>query len=263
MTSNEKNHTTNVTIGLRIFLYWLRQKLRKNLIRNWGTMHLLLARMRPGGGTICGAQTDIVIEGYPRSANTFAVEAFRLLNGSDVRLAHHLHVPLQIKRAAKMKKPVLLLIRAPEDAVIAQSLCGILSLKEELQLYINFYEGVMPFIDCVELVLFEEVTSDFGNVMVRLNQRFGSSFAARPIDPEDVLTIKKNIQGHVRKDIFNEMYRRKGLNSTEIGMPSKERSAKKATMKSNYYHPSLVHLRERAEDAYGELRSIAKKRKLK
>src|SRR5262245_54574684 len=40
--------------------------------------------------------TDAVIEGFPRSANTFAAAAFALAQTTPVRLAHHLHVPSQI-----------------------------------------------------------------------------------------------------------------------------------------------------------------------
>ncbi|RMG27959.1 MAG: hypothetical protein D6732_19595, partial [Methanobacteriota archaeon] len=45
---------------------------------------------------LIGARTEIVIEGYPRSANTFAVVAFRLAQNRPVKIAHHLHMEAQI-----------------------------------------------------------------------------------------------------------------------------------------------------------------------
>ena len=39
------------------------------------------------GVAVVGEDTDIVIEGYPRSANTFAVAAFRLAQPATPRIA--------------------------------------------------------------------------------------------------------------------------------------------------------------------------------
>ena len=48
--------------------------------------------------------TEICIEGFPRSGNTFAVYAFELWNpGSQV--AHHLHAPGQFVRALRLSVP--------------------------------------------------------------------------------------------------------------------------------------------------------------
>ena len=38
-------------------------------------------------------ETELVIEGFPRSANTFAVLAFDYAQPDDVKLAHQLHAP--------------------------------------------------------------------------------------------------------------------------------------------------------------------------
>jgi hypothetical protein len=52
--------------------------------------------------------TEIVIEGYPRSGNTFAVVAFRLAQGREIEIAHHLHAAAQIKRAARLDVPAFI-----------------------------------------------------------------------------------------------------------------------------------------------------------
>src|SRR5689334_19049404 len=63
--------------------------------------------------------TEIVIEGFPRSANTFAVVAFRLAQQREIEIAHHLHAAAQIKHAINLKVPVIVLIREPSDAILS------------------------------------------------------------------------------------------------------------------------------------------------
>jgi hypothetical protein len=45
--------------------------------------------------------TQLVIEGFPRSGNTFAVVAFEQAQRQSVRIAHHLHAPAQVMLAAR------------------------------------------------------------------------------------------------------------------------------------------------------------------
>ena len=49
--------------------------------------------------------TQLVIEGFPRSANTFARVAFNAAQSGRVRIAHGLHVPAQVVRAAQCVYP--------------------------------------------------------------------------------------------------------------------------------------------------------------
>ena len=56
-------------------------------------------------------RTQIVIEGFPRSGNTFAVVAFQQAQRESVRVARHLHMREQVIRAAKWGIPTLLLAR--------------------------------------------------------------------------------------------------------------------------------------------------------
>src|SRR5438105_4275553 len=60
---------------------------------------------------------DVWMGGFPRSANTFAVAAFKLANPT-VQLATHFHVPPFIIHGLRCGKPGFFLIRQPEEAVI-------------------------------------------------------------------------------------------------------------------------------------------------
>jgi len=62
--------------------------------------------------------TELVIEGYPKRANAFAVSAFQMAQGRPVKMAHHLHPPINVILAAKRNIPCLVLIRHPDQCVL-------------------------------------------------------------------------------------------------------------------------------------------------
>src|SRR5437773_4880663 len=79
---------------------------------------LPLARAR-GRNHPIGPDTEIVIEGFPRSATSFAVAAFQMAQDHTVDIAHHTHSPSQVIEAVRRGIPTLLLVREPEDAILS------------------------------------------------------------------------------------------------------------------------------------------------
>ena len=87
--------------------------------------------------------TQLVIEGFPRSANTFAVGAFRKTQPIKLQIAHHMHVPAQILRAVHWKIPTIVLIRNPKDAVVSLVMYDRqISINQALQCYVSFYKAI-------------------------------------------------------------------------------------------------------------------------
>ncbi len=118
-----------------------------------------------------------MIEGFPRSGNDFAVTAFQLAQPRPVKTADHVHAAAQIKRAARMGIPACVLIRRPEEAV--RSLVvkyPFLRPSDALRGYARFYESCWRYRDDFVIARFEEVTQDFGRVIGRINDRFGTRF---------------------------------------------------------------------------------------
>ena len=135
-------------------------------------------------------ETDICIEGFPRSANSFAVAAFRHAQDEPVGIAHHNHVPAPVLTAVRRGIPTIVLIRDPVEAVISFRglLLQIAATNDEekafhiafelrLKAWISFYETIKPVADRIVIAPFEEVTDDFGGVIDRVNERFGTAFA--------------------------------------------------------------------------------------
>jgi len=139
-------------------------------------------------------ETQIVIDGFQRSANTYAVTSFEKANPA-VKLSHHLHSPLSIHEARRFGIPMILLIRTPKDAVSSylqfeRSATPLTA----LQMYIAYYKAALPYLDDVIVTDFPETVADFGGVVERCNTRFGTDFAPPPASPEFDELVRSTIQ---------------------------------------------------------------------
>ncbi len=121
--------------------------------------------------------TELVIEGFPRSANTFTVVAFQYAQNQSILLAHHVHSQAQVLRGVALRVPVCVLIRDPIDAVRSLIIRHPhISLKMGLKTYIDFYKDIYPLRDDYIIATFENVTNDFGKVVEKINEKFGTKF---------------------------------------------------------------------------------------
>lgn len=192
-------------------------------------------------------KTEVVIEGYPRSANSFAVHAFNLaqkMNGRpNVNIAHHLHAPAQIKKAAKFNIPTLVLIRQPRNAVISVVIkTNSLSLKTALKNYINFYSSIYKYKNYYCVALFDEVINDYGRVIHRLNLRFSTSFAEFDHSEENV-KLCFDLMMNRGKLLFNNDERK-------YSIPTKEKNLLKSLLNEEIERKESYHLLKRADSLY-------------
>ena len=139
--------------------------------------------------------TEVVIEGFPRSANSFAVAAFQLAQGREIAIAHHLHVPAQIMRAIAWKIPALVIVRPPQDAV--RSLVvryPHIGVGGGLAAYATFHEALLPLQDGFTIATFDQVITDLGTVIARLNHRFGTGFIPFSHDDGNLSRLKEVLE---------------------------------------------------------------------
>src|SRR5205814_9788870 len=114
---------------------------------------------------VIGPGTELVIDGYTRSATTFAVYAFQLSQRSPVQLAHHLHAPAQLIEAARRGVPAVALIREPRGAILSQLIREPdVALRNALIAYSRFYEHLLPYRKSFVVGEFKQVTHEFGTV---------------------------------------------------------------------------------------------------
>src|SRR5438132_3094774 len=88
------------------------------------------------------ADTDLVLEGYQSCGNTFARKAMEHANPT-ARIASHSHSWANIAHGLRLGKPVVVLLRAPLDAVASHAVRMRLDdLDRELRRYRQFYRRV-------------------------------------------------------------------------------------------------------------------------
>jgi hypothetical protein len=250
-----------------------RHRLRTRVFEYPG-LYLPIARHRYPGPSpqVVSSATELVIDGYFRSANTFAVYAFQLSQGRPVRLAHHLHAPAQFITAARDGIPALLLIREPRGAVLSELLYEPqVALPDALVQYTRFYRCLRPYLDSFVVGEFEQVTSDFGAVIRRLNARFGTDFGEfahtedsmqecfglmsfRGTLSGTVLGFESGVVSHDRLDReLPELARQpQPPELRQAWVPTRERSRLKQALGDQWQRPELARLRDRAQDIYRE-----------
>lgn len=191
-------------------------------------------------------QTQLVIEGFPRSANTFAVVAFEHAQKESVSLAHHLHVPAQVIRAARWRIPTLVLIREPADAILSLMVRHPeISAGHALKHYILFYETVAEYSEACVLGRFEEVTEVYGAVIERINERFGTDFVPFETTGENIREVFNRVEEINRVES-------EGLEE-QVARPSAARKELKAAARTKLEAPAHEATLARAGALYRDL----------
>jgi len=194
--------------------------------------------------------TQLVIEGFPRSGNSFARRAFVLAqkeSSGRTRIAHNMHVPAQVVRAARWQIPTLVVIRRPRDAVLSFAVWGPISLDQALRYYISFYETVEKYHDAYVLGLFEEITEDFGQVIKRINDRFGTTFSLFRHDEENVSKVFADMDTYARKRFGETLW------ESKVHRPSAVKRRMKHEIEDDLENPKRKRLIAKAEAIYDRL----------
>ncbi len=193
--------------------------------------------------------TEIVIEGYPRSANTFAVAAFLTAQGRPVKIAHHIHLPAQVIQAVYWKIPTLVLIRQPKDAVLSLLVREPrLSAKQALWDYVRFYSTIRPYRSGFMLATFEQITRDFGEVTDRLNSKFGTHFLHFEHTEENLEKVYQIIEEMDKVDRGKSQ-----VTETTVARPSEVREVLKEQKRRELEQPEIAALLKRARSVYQEI----------
>ncbi len=171
--------------------------------------------------------TALVIEGFPRSGNSFATTAFGLTAGPGVHRSSNTHLPGQVRIAVSRVIPTLVLIRRCADA--AASLCvaaPYLTPAMAVREWLRFYRAVAPYQSRFVLATFDEVTTDFGAVIARVNERFGTTFPLFEHTPDNVARVQRGLDDYgVRKRGY--------LREESVARPSDARATANRAARAN------------------------------
>jgi hypothetical protein len=191
--------------------------------------------------------TEIVIEGYPRSGNTFTVVAFREAQGREIKIAHHLHAAAQIKRAARLGVPAIVLVREPSEAVLSVMVRDPdASMRFALRSYIRFYSAIVPYLDKTVVAPFAMATSDLTSIIRTVNTRYGTDFKEFAPTEDTLDSVRQTVERNGQRDAM-----RTGSDYGQgVALPSEERQRAKEARRTEYLDERYKPLRLTAESLY-------------
>lgn len=200
---------------------------------------------------LVGPRTELCIEGFPRSANSYTVVNLVAAQRRRVNFAHHLHAPAQIQRAARWNVPTLLLLRDPRDATTSLLIrYPELSPAQVLRAYSVFHRAVLPFADHFVLAPFDRVIRDLPGVVGQLNDRFGTEFR----QPDT--TVMSRSRCFRKLDRINQSNGH-ARGEHAVSRPSHHRKARKEELLRRITSGRLAPLLLRAEAAYERMNGLA------
>lgn len=122
---------------------------------------------------------DLVIEGFPRSANTFLHRILRAATGNELRIAHHVHRPQQITMAIRYDLPTYVLFRHPRDCIASWLVWDARrTAARSLDLYIAYAETTLELLGAPSLrvLSFEDVVAAPRQVATALLEDAGLAY---------------------------------------------------------------------------------------
>ncbi|MFX1282122.1 MAG: hypothetical protein ACFFB5_00645 [Promethearchaeota archaeon] len=192
-------------------------------------------------------KTNIVIEGFARSGNTFALCAFLFAQKKKIAVAHHIHTPIQIIKGVKLGIPTVVLIRDPKETMLSYLVRGGPYIIPEiaLQKYIHYYESIKPYLDDVVIGEFKEVTTDFNSIIKKINKKFGTNYAGFVHSEKNIEKIFSTITQ------LNKRYDQGRMN--RIPRPSVTKELLKMRLKPKLNNLKTQKLFKRAKIVYNEI----------
>jgi hypothetical protein len=216
----------------------------KTIVAKYPSLALPIARRRHGFPI--DRQSDIVIEGFPRSGNTFAYTAFVMAQPRPVRAAGRVHAPAQLNAAARWGIPGVVLIRHPDEAipsfVIRHPRTGV---RQAMRGWLRFYAPLRPYLNRLVLATFDQVTRDLGEVIETVNDRFGTDFAPFHHTEENVRKVWETIDRDYRTRVGE------GAEFDRIvARPSARREEQRRKVRELYSAPELESDRARVREVW-------------
>ena len=130
-------------------------------------------------------ETDLVVEGFPRSGNTYAALGIALAQPQPLRIVSHAHVPAQVKRAVALGVPTLVAVRDPADATCSMAVADPHHrVRDLLRYWIHYHQQLLEVERGVLFASFEDITGRLGGVVDAVNRRFGTDLAPVADDAE-------------------------------------------------------------------------------
>jgi hypothetical protein len=184
--------------------------------------------------------TTVLVDSYPRSANSFFEAAFSKAHGGRESVAHHSHAAGQVRLGLKRKLPCIVLIRNPVSAIVSfyEMNEGSYSIEVCTLEYIKFYGALEELIDKITVLETVNIENRFYDLMEMMRDRYGLSVEPFTIDAAtraelfqtvDETGLERN--GHVERysgslNVSEKQYRQTNLASIKDRVCAPENAAR-------------------------------------
>lgn len=206
----------------------------------------ILLRLTPlGTSRQITEATDLVIEGFPRSANTFATYAIQDASGYQLAIASHVHQPSQVKRALARGLPTVLVIRDPISAVASYLVYDQrFSASTIIGEYCSYHRQLVPYAERLLICEFDEVTADISSVINRINVRYSLHVPPFSEEPSSVKRVLAQID-------WTHKLIHPGLDPVKSSAsPQTDRRQLNEQMRESILHPRYAAQLSRAQDLF-------------
>ena len=203
--------------------YWLKLFLDKNSLTSVLKLH---DNLRKNG---FDSKKDILVEGYPRSGNSYIVRYLGHFLDPQ-KISHHTHLFSSCKKHLDKGSKCIILIRNPIESIASNILINpLLSRELAIKHYINFYEGVASYpSDAFLMINFD----DFVNNQLSILNSINKYLELGEIDEHEYKLVDNKIRLQVK--IMSK--ERKNFYS----LPSLEKDSYKAEIKESLQGIDLI-----------------------
>jgi len=193
---------------------------------------------------VVSEDTKLVVDGFPRSGNSFFVDLLEVTQSPDLQMSHHLHSAAHIKEGVRRKIPAIVVVRNPRETVLAYGAYDKnVPLEDGLLDWISFYEQVLELPrNSYALARFEKFIRDGNEVVAEVNERFEgllSSFEHLPMQEKAKIRLEE-----ISQQAFGKVHQ---------SQPSEERNRYKKEISERLKSEALGPLLARAEKIYQNL----------
>lgn len=177
---------------------------------------------------VCTVNTDLVLEGFPRSGNTFSVDFLdHLSKGRKLNIAHHTHNFRNLRLGVELGVPCAALIRSPLEAVSSYMIYSGRNVDEAANYYYEFYYSLMDIKSSISYIKFEEVVTNMNDVIIQLNEKYNLDLQISNDLQRDSEIVKNISIERAKKTRTNEQFIK------TVGSPNKERDLLKKEIKQH------------------------------
>jgi len=201
---------------------------------------------------IVSKSTELVIEGYPRSGNTYAIAAFQFSQSRTINVASHVHMIIQLKLGIKWNIPTIVIVREPIDAIISFIIREDVSPRFAIFYYKNYYEYVKEILSKIVVIRFSELVNDFNILIKKVNQRYKTNYKGL------VNTVENNNEiFKVVKEMDKIDRGKKNVDSNTVAIPNDNRLKIKRKIEATLLNnPTYLNLINDCNKLFKEINSL-------